>query len=75
MGQSAIDKPMIVARSGPAVLLVSAENLSDPMADCQKWDKQDGYSDIKPLGVWLKFLYYLEEVNPPEPWHEPVNLD
>lgn len=72
MGQSAINQPMIVARSGKSVLLVGADNLTDPMADCQKWHPAEGYGDVKPLGVWLKFLYYLVEVNPPEEWTEPA---
>lgn len=72
MGQSALTNPVVVYRSGQSVLLVSAKKIDDPMADCQTWHPRDGYSEVKPLGVWLKFLYYLEEVTPPEKWVEPA---
>ena len=64
-----LTKPMIVAKSGPAVLLTEGGALDD--ADAQTWSPTEGYSEVKPLQVWLKFLYYLEEVDPPEPWEDP----
>lgn len=67
-----ITKAVVIARDTDAVLLVSADDLGNPMAPAQTWAPGEGYSDVKPLGVWLKFLYYLAEVNPPEKWIEPA---
>lgn len=70
----ALSNPVVVARNGDFVLLVSGDDdLKDINTLAQTYAPDEGYSATKPLQVWLKFLYYLEEVNPPEPWHEPVN--
>ena len=71
-----LTNPVIVARSGDAVLLVSEGE--DPRAMStlgQMWDPRDGYGEPNPVQVHLKFLYYIEEVDPPEPWQEPPPLD
>lgn len=65
-------KPVIVAHNGDMVLLANGDVVSNFDTDAQTWSPGEGYSSVKPLQVWLKFLYYLEEVNPPQPWIEPV---
>lgn len=68
-----IANPVIVARSGDAVVLMPAgANPQAPQTQGQVWTPGDGYSRLEPLQVHLKFLYYLEEVNPPQPWQEPA---
>lgn len=67
-----IDKPVVVARSGNAVLLMAAGgNPADMGTFGQLWSPDGGYSELRPLQVHLKFLYYVEAVNPPQPWQEP----
>lgn len=66
-----LTNPAIVARSGDMVLIANGDVLDNLDTDAQTWAPTEGYSEVKPLQVWLKFLYYLDEVNPPEPWVEP----
>lgn len=63
--------PVVVARSGDMVLIANGDVISNLDTDAQTWTPVEGYSEVKPLQVWLKFLYYLNEVNPPVPWVEP----
>lgn len=71
MEQVALPDPLLVARSGKTSVIIGSDGLSDPMTDAQLWSQERGYSDVQPLGVHLKWLHYLEEVNPPQPWREP----
>jgi len=71
MGQLEIDEPLLVARSGKTSIITSGNGLNDPMTNAQLWSQERGYSDVRPLGVHLKWLYYVQEVNSPEPWIEP----
>lgn len=64
--------PVVVARSGDLVLIANGDVLDNLDTDAQTWTADVGYSEAKTLQVWLKFLYYLEEVSPPEPWVEPL---
>lgn len=68
MGQLDIDNPTLVARSGKISIIISNSELNDPMTDAQLWTQERGYSDVRPLGVHLKWLHYVTEVDPPEPW-------
>lgn len=73
MGQIALQNPVVVyTDDDDEVVLIAADGINDPMTPAQTWEPGEGYSEVKPLGVWLKFLYYLEEVNPPTPWVEPT---
>lgn len=63
--------PVIVARSGDMVLIANGDVVDNLDTDAQAWTPTEGYSEVKPLQVFLKFLYYLDEVNPPAPWVEP----
>jgi hypothetical protein len=72
MGQIALTNPLLVARSGGTAIIVSADDADNPMADAQVWRRDTGYGSVKPLQVYLKFLYYVEDVIPPVPWVEPA---
>ena len=74
MGQIVIPNPVVIYTDGDETIIVAADGANDPMALAQVWEPGRGYSDAKPLGVWLKFLYYLDAVIPPQPWVEP-NVD
>lgn len=63
--------PLVVATSANMWLIADRDFATNLRANAQTWSAADGYSEAKPLQVWLKFLYYLEEVNPPYPWVEP----
>lgn len=64
--------PVIVARNGDMALIASGDVVTNLDTDAQTWSPEEGYSEVKPLQVWLKFLYYLDEVQPPQPWIEPA---
>lgn len=64
--------PVVVARGTGLVLLANGDVADDDNTDAQTWTAEDGYSDVKPLQVFFKFLYYIEQVDPPEPWTEPA---
>lgn len=66
-----LTNPVIVARSGDMVLIANGDVLDNLDTDAQTWTPTEGYSEAKSLQVFLKFLYYLDEVNPPEPWQVP----
>lgn len=72
MGQIKLANPMLVARSGDTAIIVSGDDTDNPMTDAQLWTPGEGYSDLQPLQVHLKFMYYLDDVLPPRPWQEPT---
>ncbi len=72
MGQMKLVDPMIVGRSDSLYLLASGDVSTNRLTDAQTWEPSSGYSEVLPLQVWLKFLYYLDNVIPPEPWIEPT---
>ena len=67
MNELQIENPMLVARDGETVLLMSRGDLGKPNAPAQTWSPDNGYGRVQPLQVWFKFLE-LTDVNPPEPW-------
>lgn len=69
--------PVEIGRSGDTVILVAADdvdNLHSIRIKAQLWRPDTGYSEPKPLQVMLKFLYYVEETTPPQPWR-PEAID
>jgi hypothetical protein len=66
-----LTNPTLVARDGDDYLIASGDYRQNSMTDSQLWSRERGYSDVKPLQVWFKWLPYLEEVNP-RPWVEPA---
>lgn len=66
-----LDNPLLIAISGELYLIAEGDVLTNTNTNAQTWSKRHGYSEVELLQVWLKFLYYLEEVNPPQPWSEP----
>lgn len=67
----ALVEPVEIARSGDTVILVAAGdlgNLHSISTLAQLWQPATGYGEPKPLQVMLKFLYYVEETKPPQPW-------
>ena len=64
-----LDMPMIVGRNRGIVLLVAAADLDNPRAVAQTWSQASGYSEVKPLQVWLKFIPFSGAE--PEAWQEP----
>ncbi len=69
MGLS-LAKPMIVGRNRSLVLLVAAADLDNLRAPAQTWSPVAGYSETKPVPIWLKFIPFAA-VEPPEAWQEP----
>lgn len=67
-----LDQPMLVARSADISVIAEADHARNPMTDAQLWSTAEGYSAVRPLAVHLKFLYYIELVDPPAPWTEPA---
>lgn len=65
-----LTNPVIVARTDNVALIAKGDVPDNPNTDAQTWSATEGYSEVKPLQVWLKFLYYLEPVDPPVPWVE-----
>ncbi len=66
-----VENPVIVARVVGGVLIASRADAEaqNPMADVQLYEiEHDTFSDVKPAAVWNKFLYSIEEVNPPLPF-------
>lgn len=58
---------VIIAASESTLLLVRQEEANDPMADCQMFELDQEpplFEEIKPLGVWLKFMYGMDVINP-----------
>ena len=72
MGQIDLTNPLLIARSGRTMIIVSGDDRGNPMTGAQLWTPGEGYSEVKPLQVHLKFMYYIEDVDPPEPWSEPA---
>jgi hypothetical protein len=72
MGQIELANPLLVARSGGTAIIISGDDADNPMTGAQLWSPDEGYSSVKPLQVHLKFLYYITDVIPPQPWVEPV---
>lgn len=72
MGQLMLKQPLLVARNDVVSVLAEADYADNPMTAAQLWRGGEGYSDVQPLGVHLKWLYFLEDVIPPQPWSEPT---
>lgn len=66
-----------IARSGDDVLLVSKEDLKKlgDMATLTQIYRDGEYLKPIPLQVLLKFLYYVEETDPPVKWVDPNGND
>lgn len=71
MGQLMLKEPLLVARNDVVSVLAEADFQDNPMTNAQLWRGGEGYSDVQPLGVLLKWSYYLEDVTPPQPWVAP----
>lgn len=70
-----IDNPMVVARDGNAVVFVAADNVPDlhALTNSQLYDPAiKAYSPVMPLGTYGKFMPYIQEVDPPEPFATPT---
>src|SRR6187431_3159591 len=61
---------MIVAESDTDLYLVHEDDIYNPWADTQLYDKARGElsNEIRPLAIWLKFMYYVVELDPPVPF-------
>ena len=66
-----IQSPMVIASSVDVAVIVSAADVDNVDAPAQLYVPGDGYSQVKPLQVHLKWLYIINDINPPEPWIEP----
>lgn len=68
-----LEGPLMIIAKGPSELfVVRVGDENDPMADCQMYelDVPGMMAQIKPLGVWLKFMYNVDGVVPPVPFTE-----
>lgn len=72
MGQLMLQSPLLLARNDAVSVIAEADFQDNPMTDAQIWRAGEGYSEVQPLGVHLKWLYFLQDVIPPEPWSEPT---
>lgn len=74
--ESLFKEPMIVARNGESVIFMERDDALarplDIMANAQLYDSgQDAFSPLVPLGVFPKFMSYMEMVDPPQPFVRP----
>jgi hypothetical protein len=63
--------PLSIIATGPGVLLlVQQSETNNPNAMAQVYDLHDEklVEELKPIGIWLKFMYYVEEVVPARLW-------
>jgi hypothetical protein len=60
----------IVAQALSYLLIVPTKGVDDPDTEAQIYDMHAKklLPQIKPIGIWLKFLYGIDEVYPPAPW-------
>ncbi len=66
-----ITDPVIVARDGADVVIVAREDAANlaAMTHSQLYrPKDDVFSPVAPLGVYGKFMPYMETVEPPQPF-------
>lgn len=69
--QGNLEGPLMIVAAGPAELfVVRAEDVDDPHADAQMYELDQGamVDQIKPLPIWLKFMYYVDGVVPAVPF-------
>lgn len=75
-----LNGPLVIVAIGPSeVLLVQKGKEGDPMAEAQMYEMDRGENgglleEIKPLGVWLKYLFGVDVVKPVIPWTEQERL-
>ena len=69
--QLELTNPVAIAVAADTWVIISRQGIDDPMTPAQLWSPGNGYGDVQPLGVHLKWLYYLEYLEPPRPWVEP----
>ncbi len=67
-----LPNPLLVARSADTMIIAAGDYPMNHNTLAQLWTPGQGYSPVRNLQVHLKFMYYLEEVSPPEPWQEPT---
>lgn len=65
-------EPLVVGRLGANVLLVEAAawQRGERNGAAQIHEPGRGYSEVRPLQVWLKFVPFVA-VEPPQRWQEP----
>ncbi len=66
-----ITDPVIVARDGADVVIVARDDAAqlEAMTNSQLYrPKDDVFSPVAPLGVYGKFMPYIEAVDPPQPF-------
>lgn len=58
---------MLIGGNGEQFLVVHERDVDNPHADAQVFHASTGIllDQIKPLGIWLKFMYYMEGIIPP----------
>lgn len=65
-----LEGQLVIIAVGPSFLLVVRQGeADDPMAETQMYEMDRGedggfLEEIKPLGVWLKYMYGAEVINP-----------
>jgi hypothetical protein len=67
-----IRNPLVIGRLGRIVLLVEQADWQQGERDgaAVVFEPGRGYSEVKPMQVWLKFIPFVA-VEPPEVWQEP----
>jgi hypothetical protein len=66
-----LNEPLsVISRAANLLVLVPSSEVEDPDTVAQVYDLSAGalLPEIKPLAIWLKWLYYVDDVNPPRPW-------
>lgn len=72
-GSGTLPGPLIIVAIGPSeLLLVQEKDAINPQADAMLYelDLDRLLEEIKPLSLWLKFLYGLDLIIPPVLWNE-----
>lgn len=72
-----IKQPLIIIGESDSILLLASKGgPDDPMANAVIYDKTAGTigPEVWPAAVWLKFLYYVQEVDPPVDFTEQEAL-
>lgn len=63
-----LEGPLVIVAAGPGELLVVQKGKeNDPSAEAQMFqlDRGQMLEEIKPLAIWFKFLYYVDDIDPP----------
>lgn len=65
-----IEQPVVVAELEDLKVLTEGAKLGDIEALAQTYDDDNGYGEVIKLQVLMKFMYFLDDVDPPREWED-----